>query len=84
MRRYGQEMREGQPILKGFCDCGLKLESCWVIHRQYDARDEFVSDYSVPGIITQYQGLLLSTRDYYSVPGIITQYQGLSGFLGDF
>ena len=41
------------------------------------ARDEFVSEYSVPRIITQYQGLLLSTRDYYSVSGIITQYQGL-------
>ena len=25
----GQEMREGQPSLKGFCDLGLKLESCW-------------------------------------------------------
>ena len=25
---YGQEMREGQPSLKGFCDLGLKLESC--------------------------------------------------------
>ena len=27
------------------------------------AREEFVGDYSVLGIITQYQGLLLSTRD---------------------
>ena len=27
------------------------------------AREEFVSGHSVPGIITQYQGLLLSTRD---------------------
>ena len=50
-----------------------------------DAPDEFVSEYSVPRIITQYQGLLLSTRDYYSVPGIIrisgiiAQYQGLFG-----
>ena len=40
------------------------------------APDEFVSEYSVPGIITQYQRLSLSTKDYYSVPGIITQYQG--------
>ena len=36
-----------------------------------DAHDEFVSEHSLPRIITQYQGLLLSTRDYYSVPGII-------------
>ena len=28
------------------------------------AREEFVSEYSVPGIITQYRGLLLNTRDY--------------------
>ena len=28
----GQEMREGQLSLKGFCDLGLKLESCLVIH----------------------------------------------------
>ena len=35
------------------------------------APDEFVSEYSVPAIITQYQGLLLST-------------QGLSGFLFSF
>ena len=41
------------------------------------AREEFVGDYSVPGIITQYLGLLLSTRDYHSLSGIITQYQGL-------
>ena len=41
------------------------------------APDEFVSEYSVPRIIAQYQGLLLSTKDYCSVPGIITQYQGL-------
>ena len=40
-------------------------------HRTFaDAPDEFVSEYSVPRIITQYQGLsgfqglLLSTRDY--------------------
>ena len=26
----GQEMREGQPSLKGFRDLGLKLENCWV------------------------------------------------------
>ena len=31
-----QEMREGQPSLKGFFDLGLKLESCWVNHRQED------------------------------------------------
>ena len=49
-----------------------------------DAPDEFLSEYSVPRIITQYQGLLLSTRDYYSLSGIITQYQGLSGFLFSF
>ena len=28
------------------------------------AREEFVGDYSVSGIITQYQGLSLSIRDY--------------------
>ena len=33
---YDQEMREGQPSLKGFCDFGLKPENCWVIHRQDD------------------------------------------------
>ena len=33
--------------------------------RRRSAHEEFVGDYSVPGIITQYQGLL------------ITQYQGL-------
>ena len=37
----GQEMREGQPSLKGFCDLGLKLESCWVTHRQEDV-DRFL------------------------------------------
>ena len=37
----GQEMREGQPSLKGFCDLGLKLENCWVIHRQDDV-DRFL------------------------------------------
>ena len=31
-----KEMREGQPSLKGFFDLGLKLESCWVTHRQED------------------------------------------------
>ena len=49
-----------------------------------DAPDEFVSEYSVPWIITQYQVLLFSIRDYYSVSGIITQYKGLSGFLFSF
>ena len=34
-------MRESQPSLKGFCDLGLKLESCWVIHRQDDV-DRFL------------------------------------------
>ena len=29
----GQEMRNGKPSLKSFCDLGLKLESCWVTHR---------------------------------------------------
>ena len=29
----GQQMREGPPSLKGFCNFGLKLESCWVTHR---------------------------------------------------
>ena len=29
-----------------------------------EARDEFVREYSVPRIITRYQGLSLSTRDY--------------------
>ena len=37
----GQEMREGQPSLKGFCDLGLKLESCWVAHLQDDV-DRFL------------------------------------------
>ena len=34
-------MREGQPSLKSFCDLGLKLESCWVTHRQDDV-DRFL------------------------------------------
>ena len=38
---YDQEMREGQPSLKGFCDLGLKLENCWVTHRQDDV-DKFL------------------------------------------
>ena len=29
----GQEVRNGKPSLKSFCDLGLKLESCWVTHR---------------------------------------------------
>ena len=33
---HGQKMREGRPSLKGFFDLGLKLESCWVTHRQDD------------------------------------------------
>ena len=37
----GQEMRESQPSLKGFCDLGLKLECCWVTHWQ-DAVDRFL------------------------------------------
>ena len=46
------------------------------------ALDEFVSEYSVPRIITQYQRLLLSTRDYpdfrdyYSVPETIRYHMG--------
>ena len=46
------------------------------------APDEFVSEYSVPRIITQYQRSLLSTRDYpdfrdyYSLPGIIRYQMG--------
>ena len=35
----GQEMREGQASLKGFCDLGLKLESCWVTHRHRPVED---------------------------------------------
>ena len=35
-----REVREGQTSLKGFCDLGLKLESCWVTHRQEDV-DKF-------------------------------------------
>ena len=35
-----------------------------VIGKWAAARDEFVSEYSVPMSITQYQGLLLSTKDY--------------------
>ena len=31
------------------------------------AREEIVGDHSVPSIITQYQGLLLSARDYFFV-----------------
>ena len=31
-----QEMREGPPSLKGFCDLGLKRETSWVTHRQDD------------------------------------------------
>ena len=27
---YVQEMREGPPSLKGFCDLGLKLKTSWV------------------------------------------------------
>ena len=40
----GQEMREGQRSLKGFCDLGLKLEDCRVTHRQDDvAPGKFVT-----------------------------------------
>ena len=28
----GQETKEGEASLKGFCDLGLKLENCWVTH----------------------------------------------------
>ena len=39
----GQEMRNGKPSLKSFCDLGLKLESCWVTHRhQPDDVDRFL------------------------------------------
>ena len=38
---HGQEMKEGQPSLKSFCDLGLKLESCWVTHRPDDV-DRFL------------------------------------------
>ena len=33
---YVQEMREGPPSLKGFCDLGLKGETSWVTDRQDD------------------------------------------------
>ena len=32
----GQEMRNGKPSLKSFCDLSLKLESCWDTHRPDD------------------------------------------------
>ena len=37
----GQEIREGQPSLKDYFDLGLKLERCWVTHRQEDV-DRFL------------------------------------------
>ena len=36
-----QDIGEGQPSLKGFCELGLKLESCWVTHWQEDV-DRFL------------------------------------------
>ena len=55
---HGQEMREGQPSLKCFCDLGLKLESCWVTHRQDDV-DRFLQ--STPGhLATNLTNVLLT------------------------
>ena len=31
---HDQEMREGQPSLKGFCDVGFRLENCWTRRRR--------------------------------------------------
>ena len=42
----------------------IMIKFTFIKHLVIVARDEFVSEYSVPRII-------LSTRDYYSVPGII-------------
>ena len=47
---YGQRMREGQPSLKGFCDLGLKLESCWVTDRQDDV-NKFLHPQAIPQLI---------------------------------
>ena len=49
----GQEMREGQPSLKGFCDLGLKLESCWVTHRQEDV-DRFLYLQAISHLIKRF------------------------------
>ena len=47
---YGQEMRKGQPSLKGFCDLGFKLENCWVTHRQ-DYIDRFLHPLAILQLI---------------------------------
>ena len=46
----GQEMREGQPSFKRFCDLGLKLESCWVTHQQDDV-DRFLHPWAISQLI---------------------------------
>ena len=43
-------MIEDQPSLKGFCDLGLKLESCWVTHRQ-DNVDRFLHPQDISQLI---------------------------------
>ena len=48
------------------------------------ARDEFVSEYAVPRIITQYQGLLLSTKDYPDFYFLLVKRDGVSDISGCF
>ena len=48
----------------------LLVQMAYVNHQRRVGRDEFVSEYSVPRIITQCQGLLLSTRDCPDFPAI--------------
>ena len=45
-------------------DTATKRNACVLEKQTRRAREEIVGDYSIPGIITQHQGLLLSTRDY--------------------
>ena len=46
----GQRMREGQPSLKGFCDLGLKLESCVATHQQDDV-DRFLHPKAISQLV---------------------------------
>ena len=35
----GQEIRNGKPNFKSFCDLGLKLQSCWVTTHRHRSDD---------------------------------------------
>ena len=45
-----KEMVESQPSIKGICDLGLKLENCWVTHRQDDV-DRFLHPWAISQLI---------------------------------